>query len=156
MRGEIKEQMKAFSLLLLTNLTPPRSNAVVEAEVVDLAVAVFYIQHGEAKVDPLATRHADLPLTHCVVRVCPRVTQRGQSPAAGAKHTGAAAITCRTTQTNIRRLRSAGRSFVIDNKCYLKTKTYNEVVQISNIAGLKKPDGVFVCYTDLHCGPRTI
>lgn len=82
----------------LTDLTPFESNAVVEAEVVDLAVVVFYVQLGKAKVDPVATRHTDLPLTHCVIRVCPRVTQRGQSPTAGAEHTGATAITCRTTQ----------------------------------------------------------
>lgn len=82
----------------LTNLAPLGSNAVVEAEVVDLAVAVFYVQLGEAKVNPVAAGHADLPLTHRVVRVRPRVTQRGQSPTAGAKHTGATAITCRTTQ----------------------------------------------------------
>lgn len=83
----------------LTNLAPLGSDAVVEAEVVDLAVAVFYVQLGEAEVDPAAAGHADLPLTHRVVRVCPRVTQRGQSPTAGAKYTGATAITCRTTQS---------------------------------------------------------
>lgn len=86
-------------LVSLTNLTPLGSNAVVEAEVVDLAVAVLYVQLGKAKVDPVAARHTDLPLTHRVVGVCHRVTQRGQSPTAGAKHTGTTAITCRATQT---------------------------------------------------------
>lgn len=85
-------------LVSLTNLAPLRSNAIEEAEVVDLAVAVFYVQLGEVKVDPVAARHTDLPLAHRVVWVCPRVTQRGQSPAAGAKHAGATAIACRTKQ----------------------------------------------------------
>lgn len=89
-----------LKLELLTNLTPLGSNAVVEAEVVDLAVTVFYVQLGKAKVDPVAVWHTDLPLTHRVVRVRPRVTQRGQSPTAGAKHTGATAITCRTTRAH--------------------------------------------------------
>ena len=83
----------------LTTLIPRGSDAVEEAEVVDLAVPVLYVQLCKAKVDPVATRHADLPLTHRVVWVCPRVTQRGQSPTAGAKHTGATAVTCRATQT---------------------------------------------------------
>lgn len=87
------------SCVTLTNLTPLQSDAIVEAEVVDLAVAVFYVQLGEAKVDPVAVGHTDLPLAHRVVRVRPRVTQRGQRPTAGAENTGATAITCRTTQT---------------------------------------------------------
>ena len=85
--------------MTLTNLTPLGPDAIVEAEVVDLAVAVFYVQLCEVEVDPAAARHADLPLTHRVVGVCPRVTQRGQSPTAGAKYSGATAITCRTTHS---------------------------------------------------------
>lgn len=96
-----KIQGKSQSVLIRpTDLTPLRSNAIVEAEVVDLAVAVFYVQLSKAKVDPAATGNTDLPLTHRVVRVCPRVTQRGQGPTARAKYAGATAITCRTTQTH--------------------------------------------------------
>lgn len=95
-------QGKIHSVLVrLTDFTPLRSNAIVEAEVVDLAVTLFYVQLSKAKVDPAATGNTDLPLTHCVVWVCPRVTQRGQSPTAGAKYARATAITCRTTQTEI-------------------------------------------------------
>lgn len=81
--------------IALTKLVPLGSNAVVEVEVVDLAVAVLYVQLGEAKVDPVAGRHTDLPLARRVVWVRPRVTQRGQSPTAGAEDAGATAITCR-------------------------------------------------------------
>lgn len=87
----------------LTNLPPLGPDAVVEAEVADLAVAVSDVQLREAKVDPVAAGNADLPLAHRVVGVCPRVTQGGQSPTAGAKHTGATAITCRTTQNTVKR-----------------------------------------------------
>lgn len=80
----------------LTDLAPLRSDAVVQTQVVDLAVVVFYVQKGKAEVDPLPARHADLPLAHRVVWVCPRIPPGGQGPAAGAEHTGTAAISCRT------------------------------------------------------------
>lgn len=84
----------------LTNDTPLGSNAIIEAEVVDLAVPAFYVQLSKAKVDPAAMGHADFPLTHGVVWVCPGVAQRGQSPADWAQQTGAAAITCRAAQAD--------------------------------------------------------
>lgn len=84
----------------LTYLAPLGPNAVEEAEVVDLAVLRFYVQLGEAKVQPVAAGHADLPLTHAVVGVRPRVTQGGQRPAGGTEYRWATAITCRVAQTS--------------------------------------------------------
>lgn len=82
-------------LCSLTYLTPARSDAVEEAEVVDLAVLVLYVQLGKAKVQPVAAGNRDLPLAHAVVGVRPRVSQRGQRPTGGTEHCRAAAITCR-------------------------------------------------------------
>lgn len=81
----------------LTDLAPGRSDAVVQAEVDDLAVAVVNVQLGKTEADPVARGHADLPLAHGVVGVRPRVAQRRQRPATGAQHCGAAAITCTKT-----------------------------------------------------------
>lgn len=84
----------------LTYLGPTRSYTIVDPEVVDLTVVILYVQVSEAEVEPPALRHADLPLTHRVVRVRTRVTQRRQAPTAGAQNTEATAIACRDTHTH--------------------------------------------------------
>lgn len=83
----------------LTFLHPARSDAVEEAEVVDLAVPVLYVQLGKAKVQPVAAGNRDLPLAHAVVGIHPRVSQGGQRPTGGAQHRWATAITCSVTHT---------------------------------------------------------
>lgn len=88
----IPQLFQALSTVL-TILTPLGTDAVEEAEVVDLAVAVLYVQLSKTKVDLAALWHADLPLAHCVVGVRVWVAQRGQGATDGAEHTGATAIT---------------------------------------------------------------
>lgn len=84
----------------LTYLPPAGPDAVEEAEVVDLAVPVIYVQLRKAKVQPVAAGNRDLPLAHAaVVGVRPRVSQRGQRPTGGTEHRWATAITCRVKHT---------------------------------------------------------
>ena len=84
--------------LPLTYLAAPGSDAVIQAEVVHLAVGLPYVQLGDAEVDPVAPGYADLPLAHRVVGVGQGVAQRRQGPAAGAQDTRATAISWRTGQ----------------------------------------------------------
>lgn len=94
-------QALCTTLSSLTYLAPARSDAVEEAEVVDLAVPVLDVQLGKAKVQPVAAGNGDLPLAHAVVGVRPWVSQRGQRPTGGTEHRRATAITCRVTNSRI-------------------------------------------------------